>query len=90
MIADEIDREPWTMAVTKDIAAASSHSERIRNLGFLISALNIRIAQYRAAREKITRPPIPISIKISEIGIEFDSCLMIASSMANPAMAIIM
>ena len=64
MIADETDREPWTMAVTNDIAAASSHSERIRNLGFLISALNIRIAQYRAAREKITRPPIPISIKI--------------------------
>ena len=35
MIADEMDREPWTMAVTNDIAAASSHSEANQKSKFL-------------------------------------------------------
>ena len=43
IIAEEIDREPYTTAETKDIAAASSQNERTMNQGFRVSGLNNEI-----------------------------------------------
>jgi hypothetical protein len=90
MIADEVESDANTIADTKHMAATSSDRVRTTNQGFLRLGVRRGALLILAIKEKVKRPPEPISTRISEMGMESDNCLIMASSMAKPAIAITM